>query len=81
MARIARGDWQRQLWADLLAGRTVPSPQSQLKGRAGLYTGTYMRSFYNMLQRAEERGYRIERTPGAKGGEWSATYRIVGRPA
>ena len=81
MAQVARGEWQRELWEQLLAGRTISSPSRMLSGRAAAYTGKYMDSFANMLQRAQEHGYQIERTPGTKGGEWSATYRIVGRPA
>ena len=80
MGQVARGDWQRGIWEDLLAGRTVRSPHNTLQGRAAAYSGKYADSFHNMLQRAEQRGYTITRTPGSKGGEWSATYRLTGRP-
>lgn len=74
---IAKGSWQKRIWSALRSGRPIVSPTSWLQGRAKNYVGRYDRSFRNMLARAEKAGYVIERTPGIRGGEWSATYRLV----
>jgi hypothetical protein len=39
----------------------------------GRYPGS---SFATLLKRARAAGYIVERTPGARGGEWRATYRV-----
>lgn len=73
---IARGTWQRDIWWHLTAGRPVVSPPSRVVGRAKRYQAHYRRSFVSLLDRARAAGFTIERTPGVRGGEWSATYRL-----
>jgi hypothetical protein len=74
--RIARGSWQQEIWDNLLKGYSVTSPVSGLRGKAKTYSGKYQESFRNLLVRAQEAGYKIIRTPGKLGGEWSATYKL-----
>jgi hypothetical protein len=72
----ARGPWQRDIERALLAGETVTSPCRGLKGNAARYAGRYQASFDALLQRMWDGGHDIIRTPGPRGGEWSATYRL-----
>jgi len=77
---IAKGSWQAQIWNQLLVGYTITSPVSCLVGTAKSYAGKYQSSFTNLLHRAKTAGYIIQRTPGSRGGEWSATYQIIAEP-
>lgn len=77
---IAKGSWQALIWNMLLAGNEVTNPVSWLKGAARNYSDKYRESFSNLLHRAKTAGYTIQRTPGVRGGEWSATYRITAMP-
>lgn len=72
---IARGWWQATAWADMHTESGCVNPVASLQGAAKNYAGRYQASFYNMLNRAKKAGYTIERTPGPRGGEWSAVYR------
>jgi hypothetical protein len=72
--RIARGDWQQDIWQDLRSGQPVTNPIRDIKGRASSYAGRYSQSFQALLARSRAQGYLIRRLPGAHGGEWSATY-------
>ena len=74
VAQIARGKTQRFWWARMLEATGCPNPNRLLIGEARKYAGRYLRSFRNMMQRAKQQGYAIERTAGARGGEWGATY-------
>jgi len=77
---IAKGSWQKQIWNDLLAGYAITNPVSDLVGTAKSYAGKYHASFSNLLHRARTAGYIIQRIPGSRGGEWSATYQIIAEP-
>lgn len=74
---IARGYWQQGIWNALLAGRTVKNPLSQLSGKAKIYQPRYRESLTNLLYRAEVAGYNVEYTPGPRGGDYAATYRLI----
>ena len=73
----ARGRWQYQIAQALITGRPVRSPVSTLTGKAKSYNFLYSVSFSNFLSRLQAAGIRIERTPGVRGGEYTATYRVV----
>ena len=55
----------------------ITSPVRNLRGRARLYSSRYLTRFNNMLARARKQGWLIQRVPGPRGGEWSATYYAV----
>lgn len=74
---LAKGHWQRWIVRNLLSGDPVVNPVSTLTGRAKDYQMQYRQSFLNLLSRLQAAGYRIEKTPGVRGGEWSATYRLI----
>jgi hypothetical protein len=67
---IPRGYLQEQIWARLMQGEAVRYPGDRLP--------SYRSSFANLIKRARAAGYVVERTPGARGGEWSGTYRVMG---
>lgn len=73
--KIARGSYQRSVFNKLLRGDEVHTPQYAL-GRTNKYIHNYEKSFYQLLKRMEDAGYKIERKPGPRGGEWSATYKL-----
>jgi hypothetical protein len=74
--KIARGSWQQEIWDNLQKGYSVTNPVSSLRGKAKTYSGKYQESFRNLLTRAQEAGYKISKTPGIRGGEWTATYKL-----
>ena len=48
-----------------------------LRGKAARYASSYAASFRNLLDRLRKAGIVVERTPGPRGGEYRAEYRIV----
>lgn len=72
------GSCQKEAMESLLAGRAIGNYSQRLRGRARLYRGRYEITFESLLKYLAKMGYKIERTPGPRGGEYSATYRIVG---
>lgn len=78
--KIARGTWQERIWKDLVTGFEITNPVSNLRGNARNYSSKYAESFGNLLHRAKLAGYKIQRTPGIRGGEYSATYQIIAYP-
>lgn len=74
--KCARGDWQRGIVGEMLHQNRVTNPVSELRGRAKNYAGKYSESFHSLLARLKSAGIVVTRTPGPKGGEWSATYSI-----
>ena len=78
LLKLAKGHWQENILFDLLTQKTIVSPiGKQLKGRARNYIGRYEESFYNLLSRLNSAGITVQRTPGPRGGEYSATYKII----
>jgi hypothetical protein len=75
---VARGCYQQDIYTMLVNGEAVSSPSRHLKGNAARYAGRYAASFANLLGRMAEVGMPVQRTPGKLGGEWGATYRLVG---
>lgn len=73
----ARGSWQYNVASMLASGRPIQSPFSTLRGKAKNYELHYKSSFLSLLSRLQAAGIRIERTPGVRGGEYTATYRVV----
>ena len=73
----ARGRWQYQIAQSLITGRPVRSPVSTLAGKAKNYELHYKSSFRSFLVRLQAAGIHIERTPGIRGGEYTATYRVI----
>lgn len=71
-----RGSWQLQIARNLLSGDAMCNPLRSLRGAARRYSGRYARSFAAVLAAIEAAGYTVVRTPGPRGGEWSATYRV-----
>lgn len=74
---VSRGPWQASIERSLRAGLEIRNPVSDLRGNARNYQGRYQRSFSALLERLGRDGHTIVRTPGPRGGEWSATYRMV----
>jgi hypothetical protein len=80
----ARGSWQREIVNEFIIEREghplyrdgVRNPVADLRGNAASYVGRYQESFQALLRRIREAGFEIERTPGPRGGEWGATYRV-----
>lgn len=68
------GTWQNGIIASLKAGVCVTNPVSDLRGRAKNYAGNYRRSFQSALNKLRKAGYEITRSPGPRGGEYSAVY-------
>lgn len=78
LTQFAKGSWQYQVARDLEnCPSGITNPISYLKGAARSYSGKYEQSFRSLLRRIENAGYKIERTPGVRGGEWSATYKLI----
>mgnify|MGYP000899673575 CR=1 FL=1 len=77
MEKLAKGSWQREICRNLESGKEIRSPLGNLKGKAKSYSLHYSSSFSNLLSRLVKAGYKIQRTPGPRGGEYSATYRLV----
>lgn len=75
MKKIARGAWQEEMWNKMVNGCEV-IPFKSLKGNAKRYYGRYQMSFYAMIGRAKEQGYKILKKPGINGGEWGASFKI-----
>lgn len=75
LLKLAKGRRQRE-WVELLLVGTT-HPVTALKGKARTYSGSYLRSFDNLISRLEAAGVEIEKKPGPRGGYWSTTYRIV----
>lgn len=73
--RIARGAWQREIWAEMCTEFGADNPLRFLRGRAARELPNYQQSLANMLARAVESGYVVEKTLGPRGGSWSAVYR------
>jgi hypothetical protein len=71
---LRMGRWQRRIFQALSLGWTVTNPLRKLRGRAKLYQGHYELSFRNLLARMRDDGWTIEREPGVRGGETTATY-------
>ena len=74
---IARGCWQREQLRYLLAGWGIGHPTRTIIGRANGYVDRYQESLGNMIRRLEDIGYRVEFTPGPRGGAWGGEYRIT----
>jgi hypothetical protein len=72
----ARGAWQREIAYRLASGDAIQSPHNTLRGAAKKYQIRYAASFRNLVRRIEATGFRVVRTPGVRGGEYSATYRV-----
>ena len=75
--RLALGYWQQEILCRLLDGKEIVSPPSRVRGKAKLYQSRYFTSFYNLLDRIEKSGLVIERKVGVRGGEYTATYKLV----
>ena len=73
----ARGSWQHEIAQSLITGRPIRSPISTLTGKAKNYELHYKSSFLSLLSRLQAAGIQVERTPGVRGGEYTATYRVV----
>lgn len=78
--KIARGCYQSEIFRELVNGHTIYPPERTLRGRAAGYLSKYRASFCAVLERMAEAGYKVERIPGPKGGEWGATYRLTACP-
>lgn len=73
--QITKGHWQKGIFNALLKGE-INSPLTALSGKAKSYYGHYQNSFLSMIERAEKAGYKIIRTPGVRGGECTAKYKM-----
>lgn len=71
---VARGVEQRRWMSNMQTGGHA-SVAYELRGKAKRYTLRYVASFTSLCKRMDEAGYQITRTPGSRGGEWSAVYR------
>lgn len=74
--KCARGSEQNWFVGAAL-DRPTRSFAQGLKGRAARYSSHYQTSFSNLLDRLRRAGVQVVRTPGPRGGEYSATYQIV----
>lgn len=74
--RITKGS-EQEYWFRQLTSGGMNAPERYLRGRARSYSGKYRSSFNALLSRMRKAGYKIERTPGVRGGEWSARYRAI----
>jgi hypothetical protein len=74
---LARGCEQRSFLRSALQPEGAFPVTRTLRGRAKMYAGRYAASQANLLTRVEAAGYLVIRTPGPRGGEWSARYRVA----
>jgi len=74
--KLARGSWQRDMLKAMLSTAGCHSPAYLLQGKAKLYLNRYNNSFQSILQRVRNAGYKINVTPGPRGGEYGSIYRI-----
>lgn len=72
--KIARGRAQEYYWGLATSEAGCPSMDKIVIGRAKRYMDLYKRGFSRMLVRAGSEGWKIERVPGPRGGEWGAKY-------
>ena len=77
LQKLAKGSWQRSILNRLLTGSSITNPIASLQGKARNYSLNYQNSFYSLLTRLKDSGIEISRTPGPRGGEWSAKYQII----
>lgn len=56
----ARGSWQQEIWDNLTYAGEIPDPTGALRGRAKSYWSHYNRSLADLIERANEMGYRVE---------------------
>lgn len=74
MKGIARGYIQRRWLEDMQTINGLLYPPSLLRGRAKMYSGRYLSSFYNLLERLEKSGWKVRRELGPQGGLWSSRW-------
>ena len=74
--KLVRGSYQQDVFNRLTMCWSVESPTKR-EGKAKRYTDLYVKSFNGLIGRMTAAGYKVERTPGPRGGEWGATYKIV----
>lgn len=77
LEKVARGSWQRGIVNDFIRDGETPSPFRFLAGEAKRWELKYRESFFNLIRRIEKSGINIEVTPGPRGGEYLATYKII----
>ncbi len=73
----AKGSWQREIVSDLLRHKEIGNPLAALKGKAKNYYLRYEESFYNLKDRIENTGAKLEYIPGVRGGVPTSRYRLV----
>lgn len=82
LRRVARGRWQREILAHLIAYGCVANPMSALAGRARSYAGRYRRSLDNLLRRLRDAGpWPLYRIVDRTGRVWYATRKLPDGPA
>lgn len=80
--RVARGSWQQDILASIIAFGCIRNPMSALRGRALSYAGRYRRSFDNLLRRLAAAGpWPIYRIVDRTGRVWYSTREIPDGPA
>lgn len=80
--RVARGSWQQEILAHLIAYGRITNPMSALRGRARSEAGNYRRSLNNFIQRLAAAGpWPLYRIVDRTGRVWYATREFPGGPA
>ena len=70
----ARGHWQEGIVDHMARGYASISPASRVVGKARNWQYQYQASWHNLVDRLKEAGFYLDRYPGVKGGEYTATY-------
>lgn len=76
--KCARGCKQRGFVQETLKRGGARNYSQTLRGRAKSYQSKYQTSFANLLVRLQTAGIDVVRTSGPRGGEYMATYEIMG---